>query len=68
MLCDDLEEWGWGLVGGRLKREGLYVYIELIHVVKQKLTRCCKAIIFQLKKYNKQFHRRSFSISVVAAK
>lgn len=29
MLCDDLDEWSWG-VGGRLKREGMYVYISLI--------------------------------------
>ena len=35
-------------VGGRSKREGLYVYIELIHsTVQQKLTEHCKAIICQ---------------------
>ena len=30
VLCDDLEGWdglGWGQVGGRLEREGLYVYV-----------------------------------------
>ena len=27
MLCDDLE--GWDVAGGRLKREGIYLYIEL---------------------------------------
>ena len=27
MLCDDLDEWDWGEVGGRSKREGTYVYI-----------------------------------------
>ena len=44
VLCDDIEGW----VGGRLKREGIYVYIWLIHVaVQQKLTQHCKAIIFQ---------------------
>ena len=38
MLCDDLEWWDEG-VGGRLNREGIYVYIQLIHfVVQQKLT------------------------------
>ena len=31
MLFDDLEGWDWAC--GRLKREGIYVYIELIHVV-----------------------------------
>ena len=38
VLCDDLEGWHAG-VGGRLKREGIYVYLQLIHsVVQQKLT------------------------------
>ena len=32
LLCDDLEGWDGGM-GGRLKREGIYVYIWLIHVV-----------------------------------
>ena len=46
MLYDDLEEWDWGGVGGRLKREGIYVYIYLIHVViQQKLIQYCKAIL-----------------------
>ena len=36
-------------VGGRFKREGMYVYLRLIHVdVWQKPTRYCKAIILQL--------------------
>ena len=48
MLCDDLERWGGG--GRRLEREGIYVYLRLIHVaVQQKLTQHCKAIIPQLK-------------------
>ena len=39
---------GW--VGGRFKREGIYVYVQLIHfVVQQELTQYCKAIILQLK-------------------
>ena len=47
MLCDDLDRWGGG-VGGRSKREGIYVNIELIHfTVQQKLTHHCKAIILQ---------------------
>ena len=37
-------------VGRRLK-EGMYVYLQLIHtVVQQKLAQHCKAIILQLKK------------------
>ena len=37
MLCDDLE--GWGVGGGRLKREGIYVYLWLIYVdIHQKPT------------------------------
>ena len=44
----------WG-VGGRLKREGIYVYIKMIHIfVHQKLAWHYKAIIFQLKKKKKQ--------------
>ena len=36
LLCDDLEGWdGVVVVGGRLKKEGMYVYIQLIHVVVQ---------------------------------
>ena len=53
MLCDDLEGWhgqGEGMAG-RLKRKGIYVYLQLIlFVVKQKLIQHCKAIIFQFKK------------------
>ena len=50
LLCDDLEGWNVGL-GGRLKREGIYVYVSLIHaVVEQKPTQNCKAIILQFKK------------------
>ena len=33
-------------MGGRFKREGIYVYLWLIHVeVRQKTTKFCKAII-----------------------
>ena len=40
-------------MGGRLQREGIYVYLWLIHVeVWQKTTKFCKAIILQLKKKN----------------
>ena len=34
--------------GGMPKREGIYVYIRLIHfAVQQKITQHCKATIFQ---------------------
>ena len=37
-------------MGGRFKKEGIYVYLWLIHVeVRQKTTKFCKAIILQLK-------------------
>ena len=50
-LWDNLEGWE---VGGKLKREGTYVYLWLIHVdVWQKPTQYCKAVIFQL--INKNF-------------
>ena len=36
--------------GGRSEREGMYVYLELIHaVVQQKQRQHCKAVTFQLK-------------------
>ena len=39
-------------VKGRLKRERIYVYLRLIHIVVwQKATQHCKAIILQLKKF-----------------
>ena len=48
MLCDDLKEWNAG-AKGRVRREGIYVYIELIYiVVQQKLTQHSKAILLQL--------------------
>ena len=44
MLCNDLE-------GGRFKKERIYVYIQLIHAVVQKLTEHCKTVNLQLKNY-----------------
>ena len=39
----------------RFKRKGIYVYLQLIHiVVQQKLAKHCKAIILQLKKQKKK--------------
>ena len=52
MLREDREGWDGSGVGGRLKRERIYVYLQLIHVVQQKLTQHCKAIIPQFKKIN----------------
>ena len=47
MLCDDLDVWDGAGVGGRSKREGIYLYIQVIHfIAQQKLTQYCKAIIF----------------------
>ena len=38
MLCDHLDGWDAG-VGGRYKKEGMYVSIQLIHfAVQKKLT------------------------------
>ena len=48
-LCDDLEGWDGVSMGGRLKREGIYVYLQVIHVVQEKLTQHCKEIILHLK-------------------
>ena len=50
-LCINLEGWDGEGMGGRLKRDGIYVYLWLIHgEVWQKTTKFCKAIILQLKK------------------
>jgi len=39
VLCDEPDRWNGSEVGGRLKRERIYVYIRLIHdVVQQKRT------------------------------
>ena len=48
-LCIYLEGWdGGGEMGGRFKRQGIYVYFWLIHVeVWQKTAKFCKAIILQ---------------------
>ena len=50
---------------GRFKREGIYVYLWLIHVeLLQKTTKFCKAIILQLKKKtNKKGEKKTFSES-----
>ena len=41
--CDDLRD-DTGVVGGRLRREGMYVYLQLIHTaVQQTLIQRCNA-------------------------
>ena len=48
MLCDDLEGWDVGSMGGRLPREGIYVCIELgSHCCTAETTQQHKAIILQ---------------------
>ena len=59
MLCDDPEVWGGG-VGGRLKGEGIYVYIQLIHIiVQQKLIQHLKQLFLKKKKKNGKLHSTS---------
>ena len=51
MLCGDLDGWDGGVMEGKSKREGIYVYTWLIRFfVQQKLTQNCKATIPQFKK------------------
>ena len=48
-------------MGGKFKKEGIYVYLWLIHVeVLQKTTKFCKAIILQ-----KNFKNRTININSV---
>ena len=49
VLCDDLAGWdGEWRVGGRSKREGIYVYIQLIpFIALQELIQHCEATIYQ---------------------
>ena len=49
-FCINLEEWG-GEGGGReIQKEGISVYLWLIHVeVRQKTTKFCKAVNLQLR-------------------
>ena len=51
-------------VGGRLNREGTYVYIWLINfVVQQKLAQHCEAIILQFKKRDREKKKKEFEES-----
>ena len=49
-LCNNLEGWYGEEEGRRVKKEGTYVYLWLIHVdVWQKPTPYCKAVILPFK-------------------
>ena len=50
-LCINLEGWdGWGEMGGCFKREGIYVYLWLIHAeVWQKTVNSVKQLSFSKK-------------------
>ena len=62
-LWINLEGWVGRQMGRRFKREGIYVYLWLIHVeVWQKTTKFCKAIILQLKKKDKMAKRVNFML------
>ena len=54
VLCDDQEGHdlvGWGMLGRRLKRKGIYVYKQPVYFIfHQKLTQYCTVIILELKK------------------
>ena len=66
MLGDILEGWDRGWVGGRLKKEGICIYLWLICAVEQqKPTQDCKAIIFQLKLKIKKINNFKFGLSSV---
>ena len=50
MLCDDLVGWDGGSERGLLPGEGIYAYIQLIHiVVRPKRAQHCKSVMLQLK-------------------
>ena len=50
-------------MGGRFRREGIYVYLWLIYVeVLQKATKFCKAMILQLKKLIKKERGTKYSV------
>ena len=49
----------------RLQREGIYIYLWLIHVVvQQKLIKHCKAIILKLKINFKKINKKKKSFGV----
>ena len=56
MFCDNLKGQDWGVVGGRLKREEMYIYSydRFVMVYSRNHHKHCKAIILPLKVKNKQ--------------
>ena len=50
VLCINLEGSDGKEMEGTFKREGIYVYLRLIHVQVLQKTKFCNAIILQLKK------------------
>ena len=63
VLCDGLEGWDARGCGRRLSREGIYVYLQRIHiVVQQKPIQHCNAIILlveiNLKKGQEELSRK----------
>ena len=49
-FCINVELWDGEGEGGRLKREGIYAYLWLIHIGLTKNNKFCKTITLQLKK------------------
>ena len=64
VLYDDQEGHdlvGWGMLGGRLKRKGIYVYKRPVYfVLHQKLTQNCTVIILELKKSRHLLKKKFF--------
>jgi len=61
-LCALLRTRVGGGVGGRLKREGLYVYLWLIHLVVQQKLNIVKQLYSNLK--NKKGHTKKFLLFI----
>ena len=59
MLCDDLEG-GIGRVGGRLRREGIYVHLLLNQVVTPQKHNTVKQLFSNLKKINNRHPSKEF--------
>ena len=63
MLCDDLEGYDGGGLGGRLKREGIYMYIYMHTHVHTVDSLCCTA---ETQKHN--FVKQLYSNKIVKKK
>ena len=62
VLCDNLEKWDGVQVGG-FKREGIHVYLWLIHIVVQQKPTHCEEIILQLKiNFKKYIHISNYHV------